>query len=348
MKILTSAENFITVGENIHCTRVVKKGGIFSEIRDEGTEGVKYKNAKGEKMFMAMPEHFKTTQPYQQGQLKHFMFAIWKGLNESDDSVTQGRLYIENAVVRQISAGADFLDLNVDEFSYRLDEQCAAMKWLVGVVQNISNVPPSIDSSKLEIIESGLSNYNGSCGRPMLNSVALERLDALELANEHNARIVVTAAKEDGMPTNEHERVDTVGRILEIAKSKGFESSDIYVDPLFFPISVSNEYGLHALNAIKIIRQEFGKDIHITGGMSNVSFGLPKRKLINEVFVRLAIEYGADSGIIDPVQTRISRVFDMDMNSHPAKIAQDMLLGQDEFCVNYISEFRSGNLGSIG
>ena len=81
------------------------------------------------------------------------MFAIWKGLNESDDSVTQGRLYIENAVVRQISAGADFLDLNVDEFSYRLDEQCAAMKWLVGVVQNISNVPPSIDSSKLEIIE---------------------------------------------------------------------------------------------------------------------------------------------------------------------------------------------------
>ena len=343
-KILKSADNFIIVGENIHCTRVVKKGGIFSETRDDGTEGITYKNTKGESIFMEMPQHFKATQPYQQGQLKHFMFAIWKGLNESDDSVIQGRLYVENAVARQISSGANFLDLNVDEYSYRLDEQCAAMKWLVGVVEKISPVPPSIDSSKLEIIESGLSTYNGSCGRPMLNSVALERLDALDLGREHDARIIVTAAKENGMPTNEHERVDTIGRILEVARSKGFESVDIYVDPLFFPIAVSNEYGLHALNAIKMIRREFGKNIHITGGMSNISFGLPKRKLINEVFVRLAIEHGADSGIIDPVQTRISRVFDMDMSSRPVKIARDMLMGQDEFCVNYISAFRSGNL----
>ena len=172
----------------------------------------------------------------------------------------------------------------------------------------------------MEIIEAGFEAYDGSNGRPMLNSVALERIEALDMVIEHDACVVVTAAKEDGMPENEHERLENVGKIVEAALSKGIAKSDIYVDPLFFPISVSGEYGPHGLNAIKLIREEFGPEIHITGGMSNVSFGLPKRKLVNEVYVRLAIDHGADSGIVDPIHLDVDKILNIFMDYDPCSI----------------------------
>ncbi len=342
--VINSAEDFVTIGENIHTTRVVKLGGVFHETLVDGSDAVKYRNADGERRLMRVPDHFKESQPYQQGQLKHFMIAVWKGINEEGEEAATGIDYIAKEVHRQVKAKASYLDLNVDEFSYRLNEQLDAMKWLVERVQSISPIPPSIDSSKSEIIEAGFAAYDGSAGRPMLNSVALERIEALDLVLEHDAAAVVTAAKEDGMPEDEHQRLENVGRIVEAALTKGIEKDDLYVDPLFFPISVSGEYGPHGLNAIRMIREEFGTEIHITGGMSNVSFGLPKRKLVNEVFVRLAIDHGADSGIVDPLHLDIDKILSLDMNSKPVQITTEMLMGNDDFCMNYITAFRSGDL----
>ncbi len=343
--VISSPDQFVTIGENIHTTRVVRLGGVFHQELDDGGDAIKYRNAEGERCLMRVPEHFKSTQPYEQGQLKHFMIAIWKGMNEEGDESAAGIDYVEKEVHRQIKAGATYLDLNVDEFSYRVPEQQAAMKWLVEKVQSISSAPPSIDSSKSEIIEAGFEAYDGSAGRPMLNSVALERIEALDLVLEHDACVVVTAAKEDGMPEDEHQRLENVGRIIEAALAKGIAKADIYVDPLFFPISVSGAYGPHGLNAIKMIREEWGDEIHITGGMSNVSFGLPNRKLVNEVFLRLAIDHGADSGIIDPIHLDIDKILSMDMDSKPVQITTDMLMGNDDFCMNYITAYRSGDLG---
>jgi 5-methyltetrahydrofolate--homocysteine methyltransferase len=343
-RVISSPEDFLIIGENIHTTRVLRLGGVFHQELEDGSDAIKYRDAEGNQRLMRVPERFKKTQPYQQGQLKHFMIAIWKGLNEQGDEAAEGLAYIEKEAARQVKSGAAYLDLNVDEFSYRVPEQQAAMKWLVEHVQKVSPVPLSVDSSKSEIIEAGLKVYDGAAGRPMLNSVALERLDALDLAVEHNAVVMVTAAKEDGMPSNEHERLENVGRIVEAALSKGIKKADIFIDPLYFPISVSPDYGPHGLNAIAMIRDEYGPEIHISGGMSNVSFGLPKRKLVNEVFLRLAIDHGADSGIVDPVQSKISDVLALDMESKPVKIATDMLMGQDEYCVKYIRAFRAGEL----
>ncbi len=342
--VVSSAQDFVTIGENIHTTRVVKLGGVFYQKLDDGVDAIKYRNADKEPRLMRVPEHFTKTQPYEQGQLKHFMIAIWKGMNEDGDEAATGVDYIDKEVHHQIGAGAAYLDLNVDEFSYRMPEQIAAMKWLVQKVQSISSVPPSIDSSKAEIIEAGFEAYDGSAGRPMLNSVALERIEALDLVLEHDARVVVTAAKEDGMPEDEHQRLENVARIIEAALAKGIATSDIYVDPLFFPIAVSGTYGPHGLNAIQMIREEYGPEIHITGGMSNVSFGLPKRKLVNEVFLRLAIDHGADSGIIDPLHLDIDKILAMDMDSKPVQFATEMLMGNDDFCMNYIGAFRNGDL----
>lgn len=342
--VVSSADDFVTIGENIHTTRVVRLGGVFHKKLDDGGDAIKYRTADREPRLMRVPEHFAKTQPYEQGQLKHFMIAVWKGLNEEGDEAASGIDYIGKEVHKQIRAGSAYLDLNVDEFSYRLPEQIEAMKWLVQRVQSISTVPPSIDSSKAEIIEAGFEAYDGSSGRPMLNSVALERIEALDLVIKNDACVVVTAAKEDGMPEDEHQRLENVGRITEAALSKGIARSDIYIDPLFFPISVSGTYGPHSLNAIRMIREEYGPEIHITGGMSNVSFGLPKRELVNEVFLRLAIDNGADSGIIDPVRLDIDKILSLDMDSKPVQIATEMLMGNDDFCMNYITAFRAGEL----
>jgi len=119
---------------------------------------------------------------------------------------------------------------------------------------------------------------------------------------------------------------------------------DIFVDPLYFPIAVDSSYGRHAFDAIKQIRVEFGDEVHIAGGMSNVSFGIPKRRLINDVFLYFAIEAGADSGIIDPLTTSASRSLDIDLDSGPVKLAIDLLQGNDDFAMNYISAFRAGEL----
>ena len=92
------------------------------------------------------------------------------------------------------------------------------------------------------------------------------------------------------------------------------------------------------------IRKTFGDEIHITGGISNVSFGLPKRKIINQVFLKLAIEEGLDSGIIDPTQLVIEEIKALDLEINKYKLAKNLLIGNDEFAMNYISAYRSGEL----
>ena len=335
--------DFTIIGENIHCTRVVKRGGIRGHVFEDGTEAVKYR-VGGDMNFVRVPEHFESTQPYQQGNLKHFMIAVWKGVNCTGNDAAEGEAYIKYEVDRQTKAGATYLDLNVDEISHRLNEQIAAIRWLVRYVQSVASVPPSIDSSNSEIIQAGLEEYDGSTGRPMVNSVALERLETLDLIVEHDAKCIISAASERGMPENADERLENATRVVDAANDRGIEFEDMYIDPLFFPVSVDKAYGPHALGAISKLRERFGADVHITGGMSNVSFGLPKRALVNETFVRLAVEAGADSGIIDPIQVKLDRAMQLDMDSPRVRSAVDLLEGRDDFAMNYIAAFRSGEL----
>ena len=342
-KVIHNADQFIVIGENIHATRVVKRGGARGHVYEDGTEAVKYK-VGGDQRFLTVPEHFIGTQPYEQGHLKHFMIAMWQGLNGTSDESAQGKDYIRYEVERQINAGSHYLDLNVDESSYRLLEQKQTMEWVVKFVESVSAVPPSVDSSNAEIIEVGLSAYGGSQGRPMLNSIALERPEAIDMALKYDARAIVMASNEVGMPSDSDDRVENVGRILEMALTKGMAKEDIFVDPLFFPIAVDSNYGRHALDAISRIRADFGDQIHIAGGMSNVSFGIPKRRLVNDVFLYLAIEAGADSGIVDPMTTSAGRSLNIDLESKPVELAMELLQGNDDFAMKYITAFRDGDL----
>ena len=174
----------------------------------------------------------------------------------------------------------------------------------------------------------------------MLISAWLERMSALDLVGAHNACVVVTAAGKSGMPQNTEERVGNASRMVDAAIEKGIALGEIYIDPLMFPISVDQDFGNHVFDAIRQLRQKYGPEIHITGGFSNVSFGLPCRKLINDAFAVLAIEAGADSGIVDPVANDLRQVFAIDQSSVPFERAKTMLLGGDPRCRAYLKAYR--------
>ena len=325
---------FKIIGENIHTTRSIKLGGIRTKYINSKIV-ISYRKKGDEFSIMDIPKHFEDTQPYKQGQLKHFMIAIWHGMNGNK---SQGIDYIKWEIERQTSNSASYLDINVDEYSYKIEDQIEAMRWLVDIVKEYAKIPVSIDSSNPEIIKAGLDQYDNHM-RPMVNSLSLERKDLVEAIVEFDAQVVVSAASESSMPEDSNERIENLKNLIDYSNSKGLLLKDLFIDPLIFPISVSSSYGTDALEAISKIKNEW-PEVNITGGMSNVSFGLPKRRLVNDVFISLAIDAGANSGIINPVESKIDRILSIDKNSEAFSITKDMLEGRDEFCVNYLSAFR--------
>jgi cobalamin-dependent methionine synthase I len=348
MRLTDPDRDFIIVGENVHTTRVVMRKGKLVSEKDDGSAVVRYTTFDGDKRQLPISESAKKTQDYEEGRVKHIKVAVQAAMSGDAASASDGAEYLKRQIQKQVEAGADYLDVNVDEISIKLEDQLAAMDWLVRFVQRETDVPVSVDSSNIDVIRSGLQAWDASGGRPMLNSASLERLDALDLAVEYKARVIVTAAGESGMPSNTEERVTNASRMVDSGLDRGLALDDLFVDPLIFPISVDGRFGPHSLDAIRTLREKYGEEIHITGGFSNVSFGIPSRKWINDVFIMLAVEAGADSGIIDPVGSKPAEIFKIDRDSTPYKLSEDAIMGRDEHCANYLTAWRRGDLGDGG
>jgi len=344
MKVPGLAREFVVIGENVHTTRIVLRNGKLVATNSDGLEAIRYPTAHGETRYLVIPEEAKRTQDYEEGRIKHVKIAIQAAMSGREPEAAEGMEYLRQLVKRQSIAGSNFLDLNVDEISLRPAEQKTAMQWLVQAVQKMCSIPLSVDSSNIETIRAGLEVCDGHSGRALLNSASLERLEALELARQLDTQVVVTAAGEKGMPQDDVERVTNASRMVDAALSKGIAIRDIYIDALVFPISVDSQFGNHCFEAIRKLRASCGPEIHITGGLSNVSFGLPARRLINDVFTILAVEAGADSGIIDPVARNIESIFSMDRQSKHYELAEDLLLGRDRNCKNFLRAYRKGEL----
>lgn len=344
MKVNGLMKDFTIIGENIHATRVVLRSGKRVATTAEGVEAVVYTGSDGAVRYLAIPEEIKKSQDYAEGRVKHVKIGVTAAMSSREPEASDGLEYLRSLVRRQEQTGADYLDLNVDEISLRLEDQKKAMRWLVRTVQGMTSLPVSIDSSNLEIIQEGMEACDRRAGRPLLNSASLERVEALDLARQYDSPVIVTAAGEKGMPQNDEERIANASRLLDAAFAKGILAKDIYIDPLVFPISVDSEFGNHCLLAIQRLRERYGPDVHITGGLSNVSFGLPSRQLLNDVFIVLATEAGADSGIIDPVSSHLDRVFSLDRQSRSFQLAQDVLLGKDRNCKTFLRAYRKGEL----
>ena len=344
MTALQDTPTFRIIGENIHTTRIVRRPGPLVGIDEDGREAILFVDEAGRDRTLPIPEEERRTQEYEEGRVKHVRSAVRLAKDGDGADAETGLAYLRALALRQVASGAHYLDINVDEVSHRLPEQIETIRWLVPTIAAVASVPLSIDSSNLEIIAAGIDAAEGSAGPPMLNSASLERVEALDLALEAGGAVIVTAAGASGMPSDTAERVENASRMIDLALEKGIAPDLLYVDPLVFPISVDGDFGEHCLGAFRQLRERYGPEIHLTGGMSNVSFGLPGRRLINDVFLVLAIEAGADSGIIDPVTNSVEQALALDRDSPRYRLARDVLSGADRHCRAYMKAFRAGEL----
>lgn len=336
-------QSFVSVGENIHCTRIYKIGGKFCKETDEGKFVINYQTADGTKQ-LPVPEVFTSSPNWESGKVKHCAVAIHQGFYGSGEDQSSGIDYLQNLARRQEEAGATYLDINVDEFSTDVEERIKLMVWTVEVVQKAVSIPMSIDSSNLDILQAGLGACDTSRARPMVNSVSLEREDAVKIAKSANAVVIASAAGADSLPDDLDGRMENIDAIYQILKAEGYQKADIHFDPLVFPISTDGQNGIRFLDTVKAIREKYGPEVHIVAGLSNVSFGMPNRKLINQVYTRLAVEAGADGGIVDPMQINIGILNGLDTESEPFALTKALLLGKDDFGMDYITASRDGRL----
>jgi len=332
-------KQFIIIGENIHCTRVFKREGNLVGAMPDGRPAVIY-DVSGKKKFMPIPEHLQKTGDWENGKVKHCVAAIWQGMNGKGADREAGLDYLRVMASRQEKAGATYLDINVDEFSLDLEERLKAMKWTADIVQKASRLPLSIDSSNVEIMRAGLKACDPKRGRPVVNSVSLERLGLLDPIAEHRAAVVASAAGEKGLPCTTEERMANFDKLVPKLTALGLDLPAIHLDPLVYTISTDPNNGKMFLEAIGSARRKYGPAIHILGGLSNVSFGMPCRKLINQVFTWLAVEAGGDGGIVDPMQINADVLRKLDTNGEPFKLAKALLTGEDEFGMNFIAAAR--------
>jgi len=333
---------FIVIGENIHATRVLLRTGARVAALPDGSPALPFTDDAGEERLLPVPGAALEGAGEKQ-KVKHVKAAVLAGLAGGADAEL-GRGYVRFLARRQVDAGADYLDLNVDEVSNDLAMRVAAMEWLVGAVEDATPAALALDSSAPEVMRAGLAAAARTGGAPLLNSASLERLDVLDLAGSEGCPVVLGAAGASGMPGSAAERVANATRIIEEASRRGIPLGGMHVDALVMPVAVEPEVGAWFLEAVSTLRQAHGSEIHLTGGLSNVSFGLPLRKLLNDVFINLAADAGADSGIIDPVASDPRRVFAQDRSSRAFAMAADLLTGRDAYGMEFLTAYRAGEL----
>ncbi len=345
MKLDRAGSPFQIVGENIHATRVLKRAGKHAVELDDGTTGIAFVTGDGTALVLPVHPDLAAARDFAAGKIKHVQSAVRWGLDGGEQADTAAA-YVRALAARQEATGADWLDLNADEVSADAGLRAAAMAWLVTIVEATAVVPVSIDSSDVGVLAAGVAASTQPRGRLLLNSASLERPDVLDLAAETGCAAILAASGLGSMPADAEERVANAVRLIELAMARQIAPDLLYVDPLVLPVAVTGEAPAHVLEAARQLRAEYGDTIHLTGGLSNVSFGMPARKLLNDTFIDLAAEAGIDSGIIDPVASDLVRVFAADRDTEAYRLAADMLLGRDPFGGEYVRAFREGRLGA--
>lgn len=238
--------------------------------------------------------------------------------------------YFVEEAKRQTEAGAHYLDLNAGTTPERENDD---LVWLVKTVEAAVETPVCLDSANVEALRAGLETAT----RPaMINSASAEEArlkPVLELAQSHDARVVCLTMDQSGLPKTAEQRVEIAKRIADAADGIGIPQDHLFMDPLARAVGVENEQGAAFLEGVAGIRGAL-PDVHITCGLSNISFQLPARRLLNRTFLAMAIAHGLDSAIVDPLDGGLMATI----------AAAAALLGEDEMCMDYIGAYRAGRL----
>ncbi|MBS0613792.1 MAG: methyltetrahydrofolate cobalamin methyltransferase [Proteobacteria bacterium] len=225
----------------------------------------------------------------------------------------------------QVEAGAHMLDVNA---GIPLADEPALLARAVQLVQSLTDVPLSIDSSIVAALEAGLSVYKG---KALVNSVTgeEERLEqVLPLVKKYGAAVVAISNDETGISEDPDVRFEVAKKIVQRAQDYGIPPGDVVVDPLVMPIGAINQAGVQVMRLVRRLRDEL--KVNTTCGASNVSFGLPNRDGINAAFLTMAISAGLTSAITNPLHAETVK----------ACMGADVMMGHDPDCARWIRKYR--------
>lgn len=237
---------------------------------------------------------------------------------------------IQKVASDQAAAGTDYIDVNAGIFVGKEPEY---LKWLVAKVQEVTDKPCAIDSPDPKAIEAALQVHQGT---PMINSISLEkeRWDSLiPILSGSDFKVIALCMSDDGMPKTLNDRMKIADKLVNRLIQNEVKIENIFVDPLVQPMSVDNSFGTEFLNTVEVVMSTF-PGIHTACGLSNISYGLPGRKFMNQTFMVMAIARGLDGAIVNPLDERMMANI----------VAAEALAGKDSFCMNYLKAFRAQKL----
>ena len=240
---------------------------------------------------------------------------------------------VESDALAQVEAGAHMLDVNA---GIPLTDEPKILAECVQLIQSLTDVPLSIDSSIVAALESGLSVYQG---KALVNSVTgeEERLESvLPLVKKYEAAVVAISNDETGISEDPDIRYSVAKKIVERAADHGIARADIIVDPLVMPIGAINTAGYQVVHIVKRLREEL--QVNTTCGASNISFGLPNRHGLNATFLAMTIGAGLTSAITNPLHPEMMQ----------AALGSNVMMGNDPHCRQWVQKYRESQVANGG
>lgn len=263
------------------------------------------------------------------------MLIIGERINASRKSIAeaieaQDAAFVKKEAEDQLKAGAHLIDINAGVF---IAKEAEYLKWLVKTIQGEAEIPLCIDSPNPEALVEVLSIHKGQA---MVNSITDEK-DRYEkmipIIKEFRPQVVALCMTKGIMPTTSEERFRIASKLIEKLVRDGISSGDIFIDPLVMPISTDKDYGMAVIETIERVSTSF-PNVNTICGLSNISFGLPSRRYVNQIFLVMAMTKGLTAVILDPLDKRIMANL----------IITQSLLGRDEYCEEFLTAFRTGKL----
>jgi 5-methyltetrahydrofolate--homocysteine methyltransferase len=236
--------------------------------------------------------------------------------------------FIKDLAVKQAEAGSTWLDVNAGTHP---DQEPDDMIWLIENIQSVVDIPLALDSANPKALNVAIDVVDKT---PMINSISgeVERLEGiLPIVAKHGCEVIALAMDDKKIPETFAERMAITEKVLEATRKAGVPDEKVYVDPLAMTIATMNQSAMIACDTIRAVHEKY-PEVHFTMGLSNISFGLPARKQVNRGFLILAMQVGLDSAILDP----------LDQDLRAAIVTTELLLGKDNYCMNYLKASRAG------
>lgn len=260
------------------------------------------------------------------------MIFIGELINSSRKSIAtaieaQDAQAIQQVALSQAEAGVDYIDVNAGTF---VDKEKEYIQWIVQTVQHVTDKPCAIDSPDPKVIETALAVHQGTA---MINSISLEKErfeKLLPIVAGTDLKVIALCMSDEGMPETVDDRLKIADKLVNGLLQNNVKVENIFVDPLVQPLSVNNNFGMEFVLAVEQIMTRF-EGIHTVCGLSNISYGLPARKFLNQTFMVMAIARGLDGAIVNP----------LDKKMMASIIAAEALAGKDDFCMNYLKAYRA-------